>query len=327
MTAVQLEPQIVRRLALVRLLYRHGVEQAQQPEPLAFISVLAFHDAVEQFLILASEHLGANLKRIEFLKYWDELSAAKMPNGVDLSGRRGMERLNRTRVDFKHTGLPPGRAAIDQTHADVRSFFEDNTPKVFGVEFTDIDMADLVSQDTIRDKIKSASAANSAGDRPEGMAMLVEAFEDLFETHTDMRSVPPSPFAFGGRIYRPLGDRPIHAILRRPSDDPNNRYVPVRGEEQLAQQLAQVMGIATELQAAMRVVVLGLDFHQYLRFRRLTPPVSVVHSSNRHHPPDYVPSQDEFDFCQDFVIGTAIRLAELEVHLRPPSWFPDTDGS
>ena len=54
-----LDPKLVRsRLAFVRHLYRHGVEQADQPEPLRAFSILTFHDAAELFLGLALDHSG-----------------------------------------------------------------------------------------------------------------------------------------------------------------------------------------------------------------------------------------------------------------------------
>jgi hypothetical protein len=123
-------------LVFIRLLYMQGIEQSQLPEPLAFSSVLSFHDAVELFLVLTGEHLGASLnERLEFMGYWKDLGPSKLPNGVELSVQVGMDRLNRLRKNFKHVGALPGLAAIEQVRADVTTFFDDNTPRVFGVFF------------------------------------------------------------------------------------------------------------------------------------------------------------------------------------------------
>ena len=43
------------RLALIRYLYIQGVDQSEQPEPMALLSILTFHDAVEMFCHLACE--------------------------------------------------------------------------------------------------------------------------------------------------------------------------------------------------------------------------------------------------------------------------------
>jgi hypothetical protein len=119
-TTPSLEPQIMKRLAFIRLLYQQGVDQSSLPEPLTFTSVLAFHDAVELFLVLAGEHLGANPpEHLPFMKYWTELHPNKLAGGVELSGKVGMDRLNRIRNGFKHAGTMPGLAAIEQARADV----------------------------------------------------------------------------------------------------------------------------------------------------------------------------------------------------------------
>jgi len=85
---------MMRRLAFIRLLYQQGIEQSRLPEPLKATAVLTLHDASELFLSLAADKLGANPARnTQFMEYWRLLSPAQLPNGVNLSGRQGMERL------------------------------------------------------------------------------------------------------------------------------------------------------------------------------------------------------------------------------------------
>jgi len=48
---------IIKRLAFIKYLYKLAVDQSRRPEPLCSASILTFHDAVELFLQLASEHL------------------------------------------------------------------------------------------------------------------------------------------------------------------------------------------------------------------------------------------------------------------------------
>ena len=58
------------RLAFIRYLHHQGVQQGRLPEPQSSAAVLLLHDAVEAFLLLAAEHLGAAAPR-EFGQYWD----------------------------------------------------------------------------------------------------------------------------------------------------------------------------------------------------------------------------------------------------------------
>ena len=49
----------IQRLALIRYLYNSAVEESRKPEPIGSTSILMFHDSIELFLQLASEHLNA----------------------------------------------------------------------------------------------------------------------------------------------------------------------------------------------------------------------------------------------------------------------------
>lgn len=86
---------IIKRLAFIKYLYRVAVEQSQKSEPLCAASVLFFHDAVELFLQLASEHLDIGKEGLKFMEYWDLISKKL---GIELSQKESMRRLNR--LDF-----------------------------------------------------------------------------------------------------------------------------------------------------------------------------------------------------------------------------------
>ena len=140
--------------------------------------------------------MGATLpERIPFMGYWPALSA-KLTGGADLTGQVGMDRLNRLRNGFKHAGTLPGLAAIEQARGDVTSFMEDNTLAVFGIPFSGIDMADVISHDDTRRSVKAAVATAADGNRREAMGQLAEilrviqALMMLCEVYLTLR-VPP----------------------------------------------------------------------------------------------------------------------------------------
>jgi hypothetical protein len=82
-------------------------------------AILSFHDAVELFYVLALDHKAVQVNpKTPFEDYWGELSK-KVPN---LSGRRGMERLNRVRVNLKHHGSIPGTQQIVDARTEVDTF-------------------------------------------------------------------------------------------------------------------------------------------------------------------------------------------------------------
>ena len=89
--------------------------------------------------------------------------------------------------------------------------------------------------------------------------------------------------------------------------------MPARGAERLAKQISDLTETVVALQAAMRVTAIGLDYSQYHRFRQLAPDVNgaLDGTTRRDYPPDYAPTQDEFEYCLHFVITVALRLAEF----------------
>jgi hypothetical protein len=167
-----IDPQKMSRLAFIRLLYLQAHEQSGQPSPLAAASVLAFHDAIELFLVLAVEHANAGPVKVQGgpMKYWEHLlkPTQSHPGGIKLSGQIAMGRLNALQNNLKHAGGIPSAEQVADAAADAASFFENNTPTVFGIDFAAIDMADVVPQEDTRAKLKAAGAAESTGDRTEG---------------------------------------------------------------------------------------------------------------------------------------------------------------
>jgi hypothetical protein len=324
-SASSLKPLTVTRLAFIRQLYQQGLEQSHLPEPLALTSVLTFHDAVELFLVLAGEHLSLPGRPREFMKYWAELHPDKLTNGIALTGELGMERLNRLRVSFKHLGTMPSPAAIELARADVTVFFEDNTSAVFGIPFSGIEMADLIPQPTVRDKAKSATKAAVASDRIEAMGQLAEAMDELLDgPHIRRPDHPTQPFSIGPNLSWPLDEHRIRAVLQQP--DPQHRNMPARGAESLARQISTVTAIASAAQAALRIITLGVDYHRYNRFQQLTPRIHHYMDGRieRSYPRGYDPNQEEFDYCQQFLITVALRLAQVEADTMPPSWTATT---
>lgn len=321
------DPLTMSRLAFVRLVHMQGVGQSRLPEPLALTSLLTFHDAVELFLVLATEHLQAPPPRRnpDFLDYFHLLRASEsFPAGVDLAGRQAMDRLNRHRVALKHTGATPGSAAIEDARTTVASFFEDNTPRVFAVDFDSIAMADVVPQDSIRNLLNAATAAEAADDRTEAMALLREAFTELFETHAGWSRPAASHFGPTLRTDPFLASNITGMVNALASSTPrpqDRRGVTAIGQK-LGHHIEQLSKSVQAVQEGMRVLALGIDYNQYRRFEQLTPRVFNSGTENRHVGAEagYLPSLEEFQECEQFVIETALRMAELDSRAIQPSW-------
>ncbi len=62
----------------------------------------------------------------------------------------------------------------------------------------------------------------------------------------------------------------------------------------------------------MRVMVLGSDYWQFERFKRMTPAIVyfMTGRQERRAPQGYAPTADDFGFCREFVVTAALRVAE-----------------
>ncbi|WP_155830379.1 hypothetical protein [Glycomyces tenuis] len=285
-----------RRMAHARYLHQLAVDQAKLPDPQASVSILLLHDAVESFLALAGEHVGVAPR--EFDKYWTDFQA----RGIDLPIRAGMSRLNKVRVNLKHYGAHPSLTTIQQLISDAGTFLAEGARLVFNVEYESISMVDLVSQPLPHELAEEAEAAVASGDIVTGMMRLREAFEQLFAAHQPAAYVQRSVFSFGPKLTFPSAA----------ADDLD-----------LEDDFMSIIDVVQPLQIAVRLAVLSIDYTAYLRFDLLTPQNDKPYVHALYHwaaPSGYAPTQEDFDFCMQFVVTASLRLTAAETQASDPPW-------
>ncbi|MFC5155898.1 hypothetical protein [Streptomyces amakusaensis] len=319
--------QEMQRLAFIRLLVQQGVEQSAKPEPIAAAAILTFHDAVELFLMLTSEHLGVTVpdKGAFVPRYFDSLHPDKAgPRGIDLEGKLAVKRLTDHRNAFKHAGALPSGSAVEQARDDTERFFEANTPKVFKVAFGSIDMVELIPQAPAREHVRSARIAWEEGERLTAMGTLAVAFEELFAAHLITPGRRYSPFAFGPAVESSvhLGMQVARAITT--ADGGRSHRNPTNAVEKFGQRFERLSSSVSAMQSALSVMTLGLDLHRYFRFKELCPDTShrVDGRLEFHAYGIFQANEDDFAYCEHFVLSAALRLAELEAHTTP-TWRND----
>jgi hypothetical protein len=311
-------PHVVERLGYIRFLHQEGVRQATRPHPLSSAAVLSFHDAVELFYVLALDvkQVPAD-PRMPFDKYWLALSKV-VPN---LSLGRASERLNRVRVGLKHHGMIPSQQQVIDARTDTDAFLAANTPAVFGLDYDSVSTADIVPQAAVRAKVRAAEAANADGERNEAMGFLAESFHQLFHPRAHGET-EIAPLAFGPDLGWPYSHRHGQTeslLVSMRNDAKSGGYRDVRP---LAGKIDRSAEIAALAQSALRVMTLGIEYPRYLRFQQLVPGVSLMLDGRvvRGYPEGYAPSDDHFQYCIQFVVEVALRIAEVAAELEPPPW-------
>ncbi|WP_431976166.1 hypothetical protein [Micromonospora haikouensis] len=312
----------VRRLAFIRYLHTLGAEQARLPEPLSSACVLTLQDAVESFLILATDHLGAAASK-NFDLYFEKL-APHLPGQVGLGVEQGMKRLNKARVNLKHYGVRPDAESIAMAVQDTATFMATNTKLVFGLDYESVSMAYVVPQEPVRELLLKAEAASANGDFVAAMIPIANAFSELFEPHEAGRhgwDRSSSPLAFGTRVLYPLNADKIARLLDRGQYGINGRDCDTLGE-----QVEALTNTVEQLRPAVRMAALGVSFSAYQRFRALVPVAVAFYDRTEYSAPEgYQPTSDEYAFCLQFVVTASLRLAELDANMLEPAWMPAGD--
>jgi hypothetical protein len=322
-----LDETVVQRLAFIKYLYGTAVEQSRQPDPLAASSLLTFHDSVELFLQLSAEHLDAQTTpKTQFLQYWNLLNEELGAN--KLTQRESMRRLNSARVQLKHNGTMPSKLALESFRSSVTSFFEDSTPLVFGIGFDSISMINLVSHAAARANLERAKQLMDAGNVPEALREIAIAFERLLKDYRERTGIGfrelRTPFSYHiptSKLGAQMSTDTLKHQLKGVKTDKLRKIL-----VSVMVALSDVLKSVTELQRALNVMTLGLDYRRYARFHQATPHnVAIMEqyvrpgiSKENVFPGTWVPqgreetvTLDDCIFCMDYVIECAIKLQEF----------------
>ena len=295
--ADHMDASTVKRLALVRHLFNVGIEQSHQPEPMNCISLLSFHDAVEWFLQLTTEHHGISKKDQAFMGYWDVITAKL---GKPLHQRESMKRMNRARSQLKHHGVLPASTEVESFRVSTTNFFIENTPLVFDKEFEDISLADFVNNQDVRSRLSSAQKLIKKDRRKEALKEIAIAFEIIIDEYryNEPNSLS-SPFRFGDNL-------PF----------PNSFSMRIGGS--IGNSIDAVSQAITQMQGAITILCLGLDYRKYVKFKNIVPHVIKMPPEYRIFEPKNCEMQD-LQFCFDYLIESAIHLQNFDYRSRAKS--------
>lgn len=278
---------ITRRLALIKYLFKLGVEQSKQIEPLSAFSILNFHDSVEMFLKLLTEKLNIKSDTFNFLDYWD-----KIP---DLTLKESMRNLNTRRVNIKHKWIFPSKADIDISKINTADFFQQNTESQFGITFDNINLLELISYEKVKQHLLAAQnfllkwdSENCVWESAIGFHVLMSTYEGN-KTNYYSRNSPLSLV----KDCRFRGD--------------------IKFEE-----LDKINESLTELENALKIIGFGIDYKRYTKFKILTPHVwetmwgpSIWWTDRKNKKW----SKENCEYCIDFVIESCLKLQEFDFEI------------
>lgn len=286
----------VKRLAFIRYLYKVGIEQSYQPEPLNAISLLSFHDAAELFLQMASEHLDVTKDVQKFMEYWDAIN--RKMDSDQLAQKDSMRRLNKARVQLKHNGTAPSKLDLEAFRATITNFLQENTTKVFDVDFDSISLVDLVAYDGAKSKLRSAQDLMQNGDPKRAIQTIAESFELLIHEYEQKTRTEfgKSPFFFGRQLTFET-----------------SFFMKVEGK--MKPFVDKVQESITSMQTAIKILSFGFDYRKYSKFDLLTPIVLRDDNETLTATPSDQITLEDCKFCFDYVIECALKLQDFDYNM------------
>jgi hypothetical protein len=301
-----LDESVVRRLAFIEYFYKVAVEQSQKPEPLCSTSILTFHDAIEFFLQLASEYLDVGREQPSFMEYWDIL-ASKLPEGMPTQ-KESIRKLNRARVELKHHGILPSKLDIETFRASAKNFFEENTPPIFNINFSEISLIYLVLCEETKKSLKESEQLLQENKIEESLDKVALAFTQLIDDYESRKigHFGRSPFFFGESL----------TFLSS-----FNMGIDKSQVGELADFIDKIKESVEAIQNAIKILSLGVDYRRYVKFRLLTPHIYQTLDGNYHVSriqwgEKGVPSVEDVQFCIEFVIESAVILQEFDFNIE-----------
>jgi hypothetical protein len=295
-----LPPDTARRLAFIRLLLTRASEESRLAPPYCFDGVNRLHDVAEMFLALAAQQHSLQQPK-DFMAYWGLL---EKPLGRPLGYRSQAERFNKVRVAWKHYGAEPSVAEIEAARAAVTGLLEGECSPLFGIDLADVSLTAFVQPDVARDLVGTAEAAWKAGGEDDAFGDLAEAFDIMISDYTTRKQ----------QDYR-------SNLL---SDLPDFAFANPRGlEDDLDRLFEKLIDGIKALDKSVTLIGIGVDLRRLSRFRMLTPRVTRYAMGHRgtHEPARKAPRTDEdFNYCRDFVVNTAIHLAEFDFDVDPEDY-------
>lgn len=291
-----------KRLAVIKQLYLHGVEQSYEVEPMNGFSILSFHDSVEMFMKLCAEEREIKIGRdVNFGDYF-----SKLP---DLHCNATMTNLNSKRVNLKHYGTLPSKLDIEISRANVTDFFEQNTPMFFKVQFDEISLVSLVKYSSVRNYLNKSMSDLSSNNYKDSITNSQIAFKELMW------------------CYETENTKHFESILGKSCDFSSQSSFHLNMElgDDFDRFIANVSETIPLLEERLNIIGLGIDYLRYRKFKLLSPCIEMwldEKDDNRYSVfidegrDRRICSQKNARFCFDFVIESALKLQRFNVDIN-----------
>lgn len=292
---------IIRRLATIKYLYNIGIQQSRQVETVAGFSILTFHDCAEMFLILVAEAKNDQSERWHFMDYWE-----KYP---ELTLKESMRNLKDRRVNIKHKGQFPSKTDVEISRITINDFFAQNCIIQFGIDFSNISVANLILYNDVREYVNRAETAYKNGHLHDSLVNSKIAFVELLDIYDSNK----------------IDDIKSSSLLSI-GDKINKDYEKFANHHNKTEMswYRQVTETINKIRDTLKITSLGIDYRKYTYFDEVTPSVGLCWKDDKWEyeawPKMYnkesLDRKESCRFCIDFVIDCALKLQDFDYDIN-----------
>lgn len=317
------EEVIVRRLSLIKHLYRVGLEKAALPETISFSSILLLHDAIDMFMHVAAEKQGIKKgkQNIYLMDYFELIP--------ELTLKASVNKINKRRNTLKHDGIVPGKIEIDDTCSIAKYFFDENTKIIFDKDFNEVSIFDLITFEKVREFLKAANTFYEVDKFEEAADEVAKSYFHLLEIEKSLnKTLIKNPW-YGSDNKLMLTEDKFYAKAFEPFLE-GQEFKEKRVFDDYVEISEGVASLADHYQKAfsyifesLTVFALGLDYKKYNHFQSFMPMVygytkhpfvaelNSYHLAVRPHHPKNI-TKENIHFAIDFVMEFALKIQEFK---------------
>ena len=277
-------------------------------------TILTLHDAVECFLQLSYEQLTgkAKLNGNQILdNYADKINEILLLDNKPQINKAFIKRINELRNQLKHATIFIDKKNIQNLYSETDLFFNDFTQIFFNLDFYELSLTSLISNQEIQNHLIIAEKEIKNQDYQKAMFSIGKAFYEIEAIGTKVEG------KYGENILSKhhIIDYLIKYKAQFGGSEPDGVL-----RENLKEIAEDINRIQDDLHDLKKVISLSADLKKYKKFRTTIPYVSKIIKGETGEVEFWIPDEErnnfveykieQVKFCLDFVTEMALKHNE-----------------
>ncbi len=223
-----------------------------------------------------------------------------------LSLGSSVEKINNRRNNLKHQFQIPAQVEVDECKSIATLFFENNTKSIFGHDFNDISIIDLIEYEEVKNLLKNAVVFKTKGEIENCMSEISKAFFELGQVDIDFI-----------RDKQQFSYIDIYSI-------PHLQIPDLQGKKELQTLKLYMDSVINaynknfhKINESLKIFALGIDYRKYLKFKSFIPTTSIkdkqgVYTVTKARNIEI--THDDLNFAIDFVLDCSLQIQNFKLN-------------